>query len=354
MNTGALTCTVTSSYKNEMSMATIYKRGKTYWIKWYEDGKAKYESLKTQEKKNALVAKAAKELELRTGAPVAQSNCTVAEFAEQYLMWHLGEYPWAEKEMSYYFENIVIPEFGKMRLASINPQKIELWKHKRLGSIGHVSKRPISRATVNNELKKLKALINKAVDWGIIPRNTIKSVKTLQRLDARPRSFFTAEQLEAIYLADEVNAAMWQLLANTGMRVGEAMSLKWEDVNDVRIRVVSSKEYRTKTRQWRDIPISPGAATALKQLRLKTNYEFVLPSMCRMTMRTRFGKACKKANIVGTPHELRHTFISHLVMQGVPIRTVQVLAGHKTIAVTEQYAHLAPSHMADMVANLSL
>lgn len=333
-------------------MATVYKRGKTYWIKWYEDGKPTYESLKTQDKKEAMIAKAAKELELRTGVTVAQANVTVAEFAEQYLLWHSGEYPWAAREMRYYFDSIVIPEFGKMRLASIDPQKVELWKHRRLGSIGHRSKRPVSRTTVNTELKKLKALINKAVEWGVIQRNTIQSVRTLQRLDARPRSYFTTEQLQDIYAADDRSAAMWQLLANTGMRVGEAMNLKWGDVDASRIRVISTKEFHTKTRQWRDIPISPGAAAALE--RLRSNHEYVLPRMCKMTLRTRFKKACEKAGVVGTPHELRHTFISHLVMQGVPIRTVQVLAGHKTISVTEQYAHLAPSHMADMVSGLSL
>jgi integrase len=333
-------------------MATIYKRGKTYWIKWYVEGTAKYESLKTQDKKAALIAKAAKELELRTGTPVAQSNITVAEFAEQYLLWHSGEYPWAEREMRYYFDSVLLPEFGPMRLASVDPQKVELWKHKRVGSIGHRSKRPVSRATANNELKKFKALINKAVEWGIIPRNTINNVKTLQRLDARPRSYFSAEQLVAIYDADPSSSAIWQLLANTGMRVSEAMNLRWENVDDQKIRVLSTKEHMTKTRQWRDIPISPGASDALRQL--DTTSTYVLPRMCKMTLRTRFKRACEKAGVIGTPHELRHTFISHLVMQGVPLRTVQVLAGHKTIAVTEQYAHLAPNHMADMVANLSL
>jgi len=333
-------------------MATIYKRGKTYWIKWYVKGTAKYESLKTQDKKAALIAKAAKELELRTGTPVAQSNITVAEFAEQYLLWHSGEYPWAEREMRYYFDSVLLPEFGPMRLASVDPQKVELWKHKRVGSIGHRSKRPVSRATANNELKKFKALINKAVEWGIIPRNTINNVKTLQRLDARPRSYFSTEQLVAIYDADPSSSAIWQLLANTGMRVSEAMNLRWENVDDQKIRVLSTKEHMTKTRQWRDIPISPGASDALRQL--DTTSTYVLPRMCKMTLRTRFKRACEKAGVVGTPHELRHTFISHLVMQGVPLRTVQVLVGHKTIAVTEQYAHLAPNHMADMVANLSL
>lgn len=333
-------------------MATVYKRGKTYWIKWYEDGKAKYESLKTQDKKDALVAKAAKELQLRSGTPVAQINMTVSEFAEQYLLWHRGEYPWAEKEMRYYFDSVVIPEFGKTRMASLDPQRVELWKHKRLGSIGHRSKRPVSRATVNNELKKLKAMLNKAVEWGVIQRNPILSVKTLARMDARPRSFFAKEQLQAIYDADPSSSAIWQLLANTGMRVGEAMNLKWQDVTEKNIRVLSTNEHATKTRQWRDIPLSPGASDALRQLDKTSTY--VLPRMCMMTLRTRFKKACEIAGVVGTPHELRHTFISHLVMQGVPLRTVQVLAGHKTISVTENYAHLAPSHMADMVSGLSL
>jgi len=43
-------------------------------------------------------------------------------------------------------------------------------------------------------------------------------------------------------------------------------------------------------------------------------------------------------------HCLRHTFISRLVMAGVDLRTVQELAGHKNIAMTCRYAHLAPSH----------
>ena len=51
-------------------------------------------------------------------------------------------------------------------------------------------------------------------------------------------------------------------------------------------------------------------------------------------------------------HDLRHTFISRLVMAGVDLRTVQELAGHKTIQMTMRYAHLAPSHLATAVEKL--
>ena len=55
-----------------------------------------------------------------------------------------------------------------------------------------------------------------------------------------------------------------------------------------------------------------------------------------------------------TRHCLRHTFASPLVMAGVDLRTVQELMGHKTIAMTCRYAHLAPSHKLAAVERLTL
>jgi integrase len=51
-------------------------------------------------------------------------------------------------------------------------------------------------------------------------------------------------------------------------------------------------------------------------------------------------------------HSLRHTYISRLVMAGVDIRTVQELAGHRTITMTMRYAHLGPEHKKRAVARL--
>jgi len=66
-----------------------------------------------------------------------------------------------------------------------------------------------------------------------------------------------------------------------------------------------------------------------------------------------FMACCQKAGIQDfTWHCLRHTFASRLVMAGVPLRKVQELMGHKTIAMTCRYAHLAPEHLQDAVLKL--
>ena len=72
------------------------------------------------------------------------------------------------------------------------------------------------------------------------------------------------------------------------------------------------------------------------------------------SVKTAFQKACRKAGLEGVSvHSLRHTFASHLIMAGVPIKTVQVLLGHKSISTTlDIYGHLSPEHIALAINHL--
>ena len=63
-----------------------------------------------------------------------------------------------------------------------------------------------------------------------------------------------------------------------------------------------------------------------------------------------FTSACKKAGITDFRfHDLRHTYASHLAMRGVHIRPLQELLGHKTLAMTQRYSHLAPEQLQNAV-----
>ena len=71
-------------------------------------------------------------------------------------------------------------------------------------------------------------------------------------------------------------------------------------------------------------------------------------------IRTAFTTACRRAGLGRdvTPHTLRHTFASRLVMAGVDLRTVQELGGWKELGMVLRYAHLSPSDKADAVERI--
>jgi site-specific recombinase XerD len=69
-----------------------------------------------------------------------------------------------------------------------------------------------------------------------------------------------------------------------------------------------------------------------------------------MTIHYAFHRALDRSGIADFRfHDLRHTFASNLVMAGVKIEKVQKLMGHKMIAMTQRYAHLAPGYLAESV-----
>jgi len=72
------------------------------------------------------------------------------------------------------------------------------------------------------------------------------------------------------------------------------------------------------------------------------------------SIRSAFQTACRRAGLTDvTPHALRHTFASRLVMAGVDLRTVQELGGWSSLELVQRYAHLSPGHKAEAVERIS-
>lgn len=151
---------------------------------------------------------------------------------------------------------------------------------------------------------------------------------------------------------------MLLLAIRTGLRVGELRALRWTNVDIERgvIRVREAAKVPTardvkapKNNRFRDVPLSDDARAILKSHRhLKSSLVFC-DGTGRMFLEHHCKHACKRASAaaklgrVAYWHVYRHTFASHLVMRGVPIRTVQELLGHSSIQQTMRYAHLAPN-----------
>ena len=133
------------------------------------------------------------------------------------------------------------------------------------------------------------------------------------------------------------------LALHTGLRKGEALGLRWEDL-DLSQGTVSV--YRRKTNTRSQIPMHPRLLAALRTAKRRGPYLFAHKDG------TPFGDARRSfktaVNRAGLPdirwHDLRHTFASWLVERGADLYTVQELMGHTSLSMTRRYAHLSPGH----------
>ena len=242
--------------------------------------------------------------------------------------------------------------FGDTPLAEITTWQIEKWK-------AETGKR-LNPVTVNRRLTVIKHIFKKAVEWDLVKSNPATSVKRFAVTSERTR-FLTQDEIQVLLKACEKQVTSPWLLPlvtlalNAGMRQGELLKLKWENVDLEResITIIQSKTLRRKT-----IAINQQAREALNWLQENRYGEllFMWPwgdPIGKVTVYDAFKKACCASKIDDFRfHDLRHTFASHLVMAGVDLVTVKELLGHKTINMTNRYTHLAQEHKAQAVAKL--
>jgi integrase len=131
-------------------------------------------------------------------------------------------------------------------------------------------------------------------------------------------------------------------LLNTGMRKGEALGLRWDDVDLVKgfIHISDSKSGKS-----RNIPMNAAVFMMLRELRENCRPDGHVFGGVKEIKRS-FHTACRRAGIKGVRvHDLRHTCASRLVQLGVDLVTVSRLLGHSSITMTMRYAHPTPENM---------
>lgn len=143
------------------------------------------------------------------------------------------------------------------------------------------------------------------------------------------------------------------LSLNTGMRQGELFSLAWEHI-DMRHKTISVLASHSKGNNTRTIPLNAEALAVLKAIAPSFAAGLVFKSPVTggrfSNVKKAWAEVIKTANVPGLRwHDLRHDFASQLVMRGVPLFTVQKLLGHANSRMTQRYAKLAPSTLADAV-----
>ncbi len=225
--------------------------------------------------------------------------------------------------------------FGDAALSAVTPQGVEEYKAGRKGRV--------KEATINRELAVLKTIFSKAVLWGYAAQNPVKQVK-FYREELKPIRILTPEERRRLFEAGpEFLRPIILFALKTGMRKGEILNLKWQDV-DMANRNIHVR--RTKSGRMRVIPMHPELWETLEKMPRSGKASYVFEVKGRRfkdfgAVRNSFHAAVEKADLGNlTFHDLRHNFATELISKGADIRTVQEYLGHSSLTMVQRYTHV--------------
>ncbi len=364
---------------------TIYERTNGTYAATFtvEGGKRKTFYAKTHKEVQEKLKKAL--YEQQQGTLVTAPHQTVAQFLTDWLE---STQKQSVRPRTYErYEEIVrlhiIPALGRHKLQSLSAQHVQAFYTKKLEG-------GLSALTVISFHNLLHKALETAVKWNLVARNVCKVVSPprRQRFEVTPLSL---EQIQKLLSAVEGHRleALFKLALATGMRRGELLGLKWQDIDfakgALQVRRVLSRipsimpgkgytEAEPKTqRSRRTIIIAPFALKGLKEHRRRQaeekkragegwqehDYVFCTPIGTHLNptrdMLDQLKVFLKKAGLPDIRfHDLRHSSATLLLSLGVHPKVVQEILGHSQISMTlDIYSHVLPSMHQDAMNRLN-
>jgi integrase len=359
----------------------IYKRGSRYVVTFRDPlGRQRKRSARTLSEARNL--KAELTADVRRGEYRAQSKVTFAEYAPEWIRSYAGRTSRGVRDATKddYRRRLGLDEkgeplldkdrnatgaiafFGRAQLAAIEPRDIKKYAQE-------LAKRGLAPNTVRLHLAPVKALLATAVEEGVIRSNPSAGLRLAvaqqEEADDGHVKALTEEELEKVLAAiPPPHRLFFEFLHETGLRIGEAIALRWADVDLGRRHVqVRRRYYRgtfapPKSRYGRrDVPISQRLAKEL-ELRWLTEEDvegLVFPSTVGKVldasnlMRRVLKPAARTAGVPWVSfHTFRHTCATTLFRRGLNAKTVQVWLGHHSPAFTlAVYVHLLSDDLPD-------
>lgn len=269
---------------------------------------------------------------------------TVSEGLDQYLQQHIparqAKGRMAEKTVSEYtreIEKYIRPTIGKKRIKDITK-----------GDIEKVLK-PLPPIMANRVCALLSAIFNQFEHWEYRPQHT-NPARGIEKAveDARDRTFSESElsalgkALDALEELNPVATLAIRLAAVTGLRIGEIIAMRWEDID-----FEGGVLILPKTKTGRRIHTLPTAALALL-VDAHRQGEFVIAGrspdkpLKYNSVRNHWADACQQAGIKGVRlHDLRRTIMTEAAALGVGAHLLRDMVGHKTTAMADRYVRQA-------------
>ncbi|MEK7059201.1 MAG: site-specific tyrosine recombinase/integron integrase [Patescibacteria group bacterium] len=253
---------------------------------------------------------------------------------------------------------------GDIQIKEIDPELIRKWRLW-LNRLGTNTSDELSKTTQNYHLIALRSFLKYCAKRDI-PALAADKIE-LARTTRKQVTFLNEEELERLFAQPDLNTlagmrdrAILELLFSSGLRVSELVGLDRDHIN------LKRKEFMVRGKGQKDRPIfiSPEAAkwvehylseredtakplfvrySGSKKVDLSGNFH-------RLTARSVQRIVARSALLAGitkhvSPHTLRHSFATDLLMNGADIRSVQAMLGHSNIATTQIYTHVTDPHL---------
>lgn len=231
----------------------------------------------------------------------------------------------------------------------------------RLSEMKETLRKGKSPATVNRYLAALSHVFTKAVkEWEWMDSNPMRKVERFTEPRGRVRYLDESEKDRLLQSCkDHPVTELYPIVIlaiSTGMRQGEILNLKWQDVDLNRGRCVL---HDTKNGERRAVPIVGLAKSVLtdwSKIR-KLNTDLVFSGRNPRTpifIRKPWMEAVADAELEDFRfHDLRHTAASYLAMSGASLAEIAEILGHKTLSMVRRYAHLSEGHTSEVVQRMA-
>ncbi|MGA9990558.1 MAG: site-specific integrase, partial [Terriglobales bacterium] len=285
---------------------------------------------------------------------------TVAELGKKYLDQCAKLRPGTVRGYREMLRDIVVPRLGHLRVSAVGKRDVAA-----LHEWANCRSERKTPYRANRALALISAMFNWAIESQWCGRNPAKGV---ERFPEDEREFWlTEEQLAAFDRAiDEYGRDCGEairLLILTGAREMEVLGAMWTEF-DVQRAFWTKPSHHTKEKKVERLPVSEAALIVLRRMKKRAIGPCLFPGKFgadapRVTIRKPWIQICKAAGLATEYkiqgkrreltrfrpnvriHDLRHTYASWLVNNGVPLKQVGKLLGHTQERTTSRYSHLA-------------